>query len=451
MTFDLTNMPVMVVGIASTGLAVARFLRDRGACVTMSDVMTAEQLGNKINEAVSLGVTLKLGRHDVGDFTSQSLVVISPGVPHTVEAIKKTMEAGIPVIGEIELAAQYISDPIVAVTGTNGKTTTTELVGQMLARSGLEVFVGGNIGNPLIDYVNAGMDKDVVVAEISSFQLDTTSTFKPKVSLLLNVTPDHLDRYRDFGEYTASKGKIFQNQDQHDYAILNKADRATEILAPKIAATLLYFNAGRNSERGAWLDEQGLHCHLPGQEPHTFDLSCLQIKGKHNVENVAAASLAALAVGASPSGITETLCRFTGLRHRLEYVTTVNGTQYYDDSKGTNVDAVARALESFEAPVILIMGGRDKGGDYKILENLIHTRVKVLVVIGEAQNRIVDALGKYARTEKATGLPEAVQTARLAANPGEVVLLSPGCSSFDMFKDYAHRGEIFRRSVRQLQ
>ncbi len=451
MTFDLTNKPVMVVGIASTGLAVARFLKDRGACVTMSDVMTAEQLGERVDEAVSLGVTLKLGRHDVDDFTSQSLVVISPGVPHTVEAIKKTIEAGIPVIGEIELAARYISDPIVAVTGTNGKTTTTELVGQMLARSGLEVFVGGNIGNPLIDYVTAGMNKDVIVAEISSFQLDTITTFKPKVSLLLNVTPDHLDRYKDFGQYTASKGKIFQNQDDRDYAILNKTDRAAEILAPNIAATLLYFNAGPNDENGAWLDERVLHCRLPGHDPHTFDLSCLQIAGRHNLENAAAAALAALAMDASFSGITKTLSTFTGLRHRLEYVTTVDGTDYYDDSKGTNVDAVARALESFAVPVILIMGGRDKGGDYKILESLVRTRVKLLVVIGEAQNRIVDALGKYVRAEKAAGLPEAVQAARLAANPGEVVLLSPGCASFDMFRDYAHRGEIFCRSVRQLQ
>ena len=441
----------MVVGLANTGLAAARFLRNRGAQVTVTDLLTEEQLGAKIDEALSLGVSLKLGGHDPEDFLSQSLVVLSPGVPHTMAAIKATIEAGIPVIGELELAAQHISEPIVAITGTNGKTTTTELVAEMLKRTGFDIFVGGNIGNPLIDYVNAETRRDMIVAEISSFQLDTMYSFKPKVGVLLNVTEDHLDRYSNFNQYVESKGRIFKNQDHSDYAVLNKSDPSTAILAPKVGAHILYFNTSQKGEDGAQLSNGLLHCHLSGQGEHIFDLSCLQLKGKHNLENTAAASLAALAVGASPSGITEAMERFTGLHHRLEYVATVHDTHYYNDSKGTNVDAVARALESFDVPVVLIMGGRDKGGDYGILENLIRTRVKALFVMGEAQNAILNALGEHTRTQKVVSLPNAVEAASKAAGPGDIVLLSPGCSSFDMFEDYARRGEVFCRAVRKLQ
>ena len=448
---NLKNKKVMVVGLANTGLAVARFLKNHGARVTVSDVKNKEQLGANAEAAHSLGVSLKLGGHDLKDFLSQSLIVLSPGVPHTSDVIRASAEAGIPVIGELELAARHIAEPIVAITGTNGKTTTTELAAKMLEQSGFDLFVGGNIGNPLINYVNDGRVRDLIVAEVSSFQLDTTHTFKPRVAVLLNVTEDHLDRYDDFMQYIESKGRIFNSQDRRDYAVLNKVDGSTEILVPKINARILYFNADQNDENGARLEGTHLHVHLPGQSAETLDLSPLKLRGKHNVENAAAAVLAALAMGASLSGITNALQSFTGLYHRLEYVATVDGTHYYDDSKGTNVDAVARALESFDVPVVLIMGGRHKGGEYGVLKELIRTRVKELIVMGEAQQAIFDTLAPYTRTKKTATLPDAVEAARKAAMPGDVVLLSPGCSSFDMFRDYAHRGEVFCRAVRQLQ
>lgn len=448
---NFENRKIMVVGLADTGLAVTRFLKNRGASVTVSDLRTKEQLGAKAETALSLGAALKLGGHNLEDFLSQSLIVLSPGVPHTSEVVRATRRAGIPVIGELELAAQHISEPIVAVTGTNGKTTTTELVARMLEQSGFDVFVGGNIGNPLINYVNEREAKDLLVVEVSSFQLDTMRTFKPKVGVLLNVTEDHLDRYDDFAQYVESKGRIFENQTYRDYAVLNKNDVSAEILGSKIHSQILYFNAEESRENGAWLEGRRLHYRLPGQGVDTLDFSSIKLPGKHNLENAAAASLAGLLMGASPSGITDTLQTFTGLHHRLEYVATIDGIDYYDDSKGTNVDAVARALESFDAPVVLIMGGRDKGGDYAVLADLIRTRVKSLIVLGEAQHAILDALSPFTQTQKADSLPHAVQAARAAAGFGDVVLLSPGCSSFDMFTDYAHRGEVFCEAVRELQ
>lgn len=440
----------MVVGLANTGLAVTRFLKDRGAEVTVSDLMTRDELGQSAEAARSLGASLRLGGHNPQDFLSQSMVVLSPGVPHTIDAVKACHREGIPVIGEVELAARHIAEPIVAITGTNGKTTTTELVGKMLEHSGMDVFIGGNIGNPLIEYVSAGRTRDVVVAEISSFQLDTIETFKPKVAILLNVTDDHLDRYDNYESYLQSKGSIFKNQNQEDYAILNGADAGMTRLVAEIDARILYFNPASHVEPGARLNGRTLHCRLTEGPTRTFDLSQFRLPGRHNQENVAAASLAALSVGASEAGISTALRTFPLMRHRLEYIATVGGVHYYNDSKGTNVGAVARALESFDVPVVLIMGGRDKGGDYRPLGQLLRTRVRQLIVMGEAQPIIKEALGGTAETRTAPTLSEAVRMASEAAVEGDVVLLSPGCSSFDMFRDYAHRGEVFCEAVKSL-
>ncbi len=448
---NLKNRKVLIVGLANTGLAVARFLKDRGAQVTATDLMTQEQLGQRAQEALALGISLKLGEHKVQDFLSCSLVVLSPGVPHTIKAVEAARDAGIPVVGEVELAAQHIDEPVVAITGTNGKTTTTNLIGQMLESSGFDVFVGGNIGRPLIDYVHSGNRKDIVVAEISSFQLDTIETFKPQVGVLLNVTEDHLDRYNNFQGYIRSKGRLFINQDHTDFAVLNRADPCTKILEPKIPSNKLYFNTALNGKNGAQLKGRKLICKLPGDPVRTLDLTHFNLRGAHNLENAAAASLAALAIGASESGVIKALYSFTGLHHRLEYAKTIRGTHYYNDSKGTNVGAVVRALKSFDARIILIMGGRDKGGDYTVLNEHILKNVKQLIVIGEAKRRILNALGKLTRSQEANSLEEAVDLASQAAEPGDVVLLSPGCSSYDMFSDYAQRGEVFCRAVEGLQ
>jgi UDP-N-acetylmuramoylalanine--D-glutamate ligase len=447
---ELKRKKVLVVGLAKTGLAVARFLKNHGARVTAADVMAEKELGSHARKARAMGIALSLGPHKAETFLANDLIVVSPGVPHTIGPLEAAREAGIQVVGELELAVRYISEPIIAITGTNGKTTTTNLAGEMLRASGFKVFVGGNIGAPLIGYVDSEVRADMIVAEISSFQLDTIESFRPKVGVLLNISEDHLDRYNDFQGYVRSKGRLFENQEATDFAILNRADPFMHRVEPEIRARTLYFNTNSDREDGIEFRNNEMICRLPGTMPLTLSLESFDLKGTHNYENAAAASLAALAAGAGKSGIQKALDMFEGLRHRLEYVKTVNGVQYYNDSKGTNVGAVVRALESFDDPVILIMGGRDKGGDYGVLNGRVKAGVKSLIVTGEAREKILNVLGGLTNSREATSLEEAVRLAREAATPGDVVLLSPGCSSFDMFTDYAERGEVFCNAVGKL-
>jgi UDP-N-acetylmuramoylalanine--D-glutamate ligase len=458
---SLENKKVLVVGLAKTGLATARFLKNQGAKTIVADIMTEGQLGPYAKEARALGISLELGPHRQETFTSCDVIIVSPGVPVSTPALESARRKGIEVIGEIELAARYIMEPIVAITGTNGKTTTTTLVGEMLKASGIEVYVGGNIGEPLIAYVDKGMRAEVIVAEISSFQLDTTKTFCPRVGVLLNITEDHLDRYVDFEGYVRSKGKLFANQKISDVAILNQADDSIRSLVPSIQAAKFYFNIKEDcsgpedicrdaSVYGTRINDRQMICLLPEKGAVVLSLEDFKARGLHNLENAAAASLASLMVGADISGIQRVLNTFEGMRHRLEYIRTVKGISYYNDSKATNVGAVARALESFDVPVILIMGGRDKGGSYSLLEKFIPGRVKRLIVMGEAREKIMSALGPLTSSKGATDLEEAVRVAAKGASRGDSVLLSPGCSSFDMFSDYAERGEAFRRIVEKL-
>ena len=474
-----------MVGLARTGLAVARFLRDQGAQVTATDLKKKDELGSYTQEALTMGISLELGAHEIESFRGSDLIVVSPGVPHMITPLEAARSAGIPVIGEVELASRYINEPIVAITGTNGKTTTTSLVGEMLRASDCSVFVGGNIGAPLIGYVNSGTHADVIVAEISSFQLDTAESFRPKVGVLLNITEDHLDRYSDFRHYQRSKGRLFENQQSTDVAILNGIDPAVSELETVIRAQKLYFNInsdtldravrvtptqtllpwprgeepslprtgyGGGNERlhGVELRDDEMICCLPGEAPVVLNLARFRLKGSHNLENAAAATLAALVAGANRAGVQMAIDTYEGLRHRLEYVRSVNGVPYYNDSKATNVDAVKRSLESFDTPVIVIMGGRDKGGSYAVLKDLVKERVKRLIAIGEAREKILSALGGLMHGEGTRTLAEAVHLAHQAAAPGDVVLLSPGCSSFDMFTDYVERGDAFCEAVRGL-
>lgn len=455
---NLKNKKVIVVGLAMTGLAVARFLKDRGAQVTATDLKEKDELDSYAQEALAMGISLQLGAHKIEAFTGSDLIVVSPGVPHTITPLETARRAGIPVIGEMELASRYIKEPIVAITGTNGKTTTTSLIGEMLKASGCSVFVGGNIGAPLIGYLNSGTRADVIVAEISSFQLDTIESFRPKVGVLLNITEDHLDRYDDFPHYVQSKGRLFQNQEDTDVAVLNMMDPAVCELESGIPGQKLYFNIDSaktyhfvsETRHGVLIRDKRMICTLPGKPPVILSLAKFRLKGKHNQENAAAASLAALVAGAGREGIQMTLDTYEGPRHRLEYVRSVNDIEYYNDSKATNVDAAKRSLESFDSPMILIMGGRDKGGSYTFLKELIKKRVKRLIAIGEAREKILSALGGLTHSEGTRTLGDAVHLAHQAAAPGDVVLLSPGCSSFDMFTDYAERGEAFCKAVRGL-
>jgi UDP-N-acetylmuramoylalanine--D-glutamate ligase len=458
---EVKNRKVLVVGLAKTGVAVARFLKERGAHVTVTDLKKRDELDSYAEDALDMGISLRLGAHEIEFFTSSDLIIVSPGVPHTLTPLETARRAGIPVIGEVELAFRYIHEPIVAVTGTNGKTTTTSLIGEMLRASGREVFVGGNIGAPLIDYPDSGMRADTIVAEISSFQLDTIEHFRPKVGLLLNITEDHLDRYDDFQHYVQSKGRLFENQQSTDVAILNAKDTAMSQLEGLIASQRLYFNIDDakdertkdfvpQTRQGARIRDKEIVCSVPGKSPAILSLANFRLMGAHNLENAAAATLASLVAGGEQSGIQTALDTYEGLHHRLEPVKNVRGVQYYNDSKATNVDAVKRSLESFDSNVILIMGGRDKGGSYSILEELIKKRVKRLIVTGEARKKILNALGGLTHTEETGTLYEAIHMAHQAATPGDVVLLSPGCSSFDQFTDYTERGEAFCKAVDRL-
>jgi UDP-N-acetylmuramoylalanine--D-glutamate ligase len=463
---ELKNKNIVVVGLGRTGLAAAGFLHQHGARVLVSDTAGEKELGDAVDIVRQWGVGIELGPHRPASFQNADLIVVSPGVPHTIAPIMQACDRGIPVIGEIELASRFIKEPIIAVTGTNGKTTTTELLGCMLKKSGLKVFVGGNIGNPLIEYVAKGETAQIVVAEISSFQLDTIEAFRPRLCVLLNITADHLDRYPDFEAYADSKIRIFNNQRAEDVAVLNGADPLVRAKTKEIKSQRLFFPTLQANEQGAILNGKKIilnkiklkkiYPETRNPKPETrnlgsLDISKIRLLGRHNFENAAAASLAAMAAGAKLESIQNTLDQFKGLAHRLEHVATLKAVQYFNDSKATNVDNVASALACFSKPVLLIMGGRDKGGDFTALAGLVRKHVKDLIVMGEAAEAIRSALGQLKPTKVATSMEDAVSRAYQNAEPEDVVLLSPGCASFDWYSNYAERGDHFRRVVEEIK
>jgi UDP-N-acetylmuramoylalanine--D-glutamate ligase len=463
---QLKDKNVVVVGLGRTGLAAARFLHQQGARIVATDTANEAALGDTVAQLRHMDIEIELGAHSSRAFQESDLIVVSPGVSHTIAPIAEARSKGIKVVGEIELAARFIQAPIVAVTGTNGKTTTTELLGQMLQNSGINTFVGGNIGNPLIEYVSSGQKEQLVVAEISSFQLDTIDRFRPKVSILLNITADHLDRYPDFEAYADSKIRIFENQQADDIAVLNGSDPLIRSKTKDIKSQRLFFPALKAGEQGAVLNGKRIILNLDRLKPiqseirnpqsairnrDYLDITRIALMGRHNHENVCAASLAALAAGGTVKGIQQTLVEFKGLPHRLERVATINDILFYNDSKATNVDGVLRALDCFSRPIVLLMGGRDKGGNFKVLAEPIGKRVKELIVMGEAAEPIKDALGRLVPTRMAESMDAAVAAAFADANPNEVVLLSPGCASFDWYGSYAERGEDFRRAVEEIK
>ena len=464
MNMNLAGRKITVVGLGATGAAAAQFLVKRGARVTVTDTARQEALGPVVKELHCKGVALELGEHRTETFTRADLVIISPGVPHTIAPVRMAADRGIPVIGEVELASRFIREPIIAITGTNGKTTTTELVGEMLAQSGVTTFVGGNIGSPLIGHVDSGKTVQVVVAEISSFQLDTIEGFRPAVAVLLNIAEDHLDRYPDFMAYARSKGRVFENQLEEDIAVLNGNDRRIEEIAKNIRSRRIYFQSesnrshGLESVQGAVITPEGIRFQPRAADSgdnkddgpggaFSVNRSEIRLKGLHNHENAAAAGLAALSCGGTPEGVRRTLASFRGLPHRLELVATYAGVEYYNDSKATNMDAVARALQCFSTPVVLIMGGRNKQGDFSVLSDKVRGRVKHIVAIGEARSEVIAALGRLVPASIEPTMEDAVDKAAGIAATGEVVLLSPGCASFDMYENYARRGDDFRRAV----
>ncbi len=452
---ELAAKRVVVVGLKRSGIAAARLAAHHGAAVTATDMARPELLADTAAALSAEGIDCILGEHPRRIFTAADLVIVSPGVPHTIAPLVAARAAGVPVIGEIEFGFRYLSAPVVAVAGTNGKTTVTELVGRMLAASGRQVFVGGNIGNPLTAFIDGEGSAQVAVLEVSSFQLDTIDTFRPAVAVLLNITEDHLDRYPDMAAYAASKCRVFENQRSTDTAVINVDDARIRAMAPGIAARVLPYSAsGRlpSAAVGGRIDGETIDITPgPGNPRLVFTDADHRLSGAHNRENIAAAALAAFSAGGTVSGIQTALADFTGLSHRLERVTEHDGILFVDDSKATNVDAVYRALTAFDRPVVLIMGGRDKGGDFGVLIPELRRRVRRLVLLGEAADMLGDRFAAAVACERAQTMADAVARANQAAEAGDVVLLSPGCASFDMFDSYAHRGEVFTQLVKSLK
>jgi UDP-N-acetylmuramoylalanine--D-glutamate ligase len=447
---ELKGKKVLVVGLARTGAATVQFLAKRGAKVKASDAKTASELAPFLETLRNFPVEVELGGHTESFFLDSDLIVMSPGVPLNLAPVAKALAKGIPMIGEVELAFRFLRRPLIAITGTNGKTTTTTLVGEMLKGGGKKVFVGGNIGNPLIGYVEGPQDEDWVVAEISSFQLERVAEFRPKISALLNLTEDHLDRYETFGDYVAAKKRIFARQKKEDYALLNADDPLVSALARGLEPQVLFFSARRAVSFGSSLAAEGIIFQGPNGTREEFDLSRIRIQGAHNLENLMAAIAVAKMCGCPREAIQKVMDEFPGIEHRLEWVRRLEGVSYFNDSKGTNVGSVVKSLQSFEEPVILIAGGKDKGGDYGPLKDQIAGRVKGLALIGEAKERMFSALGGLTESAKLGSLEEAVRWAKSKARPGEVVLLSPACSSYDMFANYQERGKRFKEIVNGL-
>ena len=376
-------------------------------------------------------------------------IVLSPGVPPELPWLAAARAAGLPVVGELEVAAPFITRPLLAVSGTNGKTTTTTLLGKLLNASGKKTLVGGNIGTPVVSLLARQEDADLLVLEVSSFQLDTAPHFHPQAAALLNLSPDHLDRYPDYDAYIASKASLFRRQGAGDLQVLNADDPAVAGLDRGVSR-VYWFSATRPLATGAWLNHAAIQVRLAGREAETFPLEHIRLQGRHNLENVMAALLLALDAGADPNACRDVLATFHGLPHRLEFVADLGGVSFYDDSKGTNVGAVATSLAHFDRPVILIAGGRDKDSDFSLLNGLIAARVKALVLIGETRERLARVWQGLAPLYLADDMAAAVALARDLSRPGEVVLLSPACASFDMYRDYAHRGQTFQNLVREL-
>ncbi len=447
---EIRGKRVVVVGMARTGVAAAEFLATRGAEVIVTEVKTEGELGDAPARLRSLGVELELGGHSPQTFLKGDLIVISPGVDPAIPPVEGARLQGVPVVSEIELASWYLRPPLVAVTGTNGKSTTTALIGFILSRWGKGVFVGGNIGTPLMEYLLRGEEADYIVAEISSFQLETICHFRPWVALLLNLGEDHLDRHPTFSSYAEIKGRIFLNQGPEDWAVVNNDDAAVKALVPRVRARVLPFGHREEGEEGVWLkDERTVVSKLKGTQEQ-FSLERVKIMGVHNIENIMAAVGTATICGVPHAVIQESLESFPGLEHRFELVGKWAGVHFYNDSKATNVASAFRALMSLEEPIILLAGGRDKGGDYSLLCEVIEERVKALILMGEAKDKMKEAFEGLVPTHLVEGMEEGVRLAWELAQEGDVVLLSPACSSFDMFQDYQERGEIFKAIVRRL-
>lgn len=447
---DIRGKNVLVVGLARSGIAAAHWLSDHGAVVTGTDTRGPEAFPKVVSELLNRNIGLELGPHRESTFLRQDLVVVSPGVPADLPVLHLARQKGIPVIPEIELAGWFLKGRLVGITGTNGKTTTVTLLGRMVEASGFSTFVGGNIGVPLLSAVDLDPPVSIVVSELSSFQLETISSFRPHVAALLNLSPNHLDRHPSFEAYIAAKARIFSNQKQEDYAILNADDENVMKLAPQIRSQKVLFSRRRELASGVFVSAGTVLYRVQNLEVALMRTSDVRLLGDFNLENVLAASAAACVLGAEFSSIRRAVREFSGVEHRLEFVREIRGVDFYNDSKATSVDAAAKALSSFDRGVHLILGGKDKGAPYEPLRSLLKDRVREVLVIGSAQKRIISDLAGAVEIVEAGDLETAVRTAAERARPGDVVLLAPACSSFDQFENFEHRGRAFKELVQRL-
>jgi UDP-N-acetylmuramoylalanine--D-glutamate ligase len=444
---ELSGKRVMVIGLGVSGVAAARFLASRGATLVMTDRRV------DIDRNGLPAGALKLGAEETSWLDDIDLVVTSPGVPRDSVLLRAATERQIPVIGEIELASRFLDLPIAAITGTNGKSTVVVLLGEILKASGRRTFVGGNLGTPLIEAVDGKWD--VAVVEVSSFQLEWIEKFQPRAGVHLNLSDDHFDRYKDLDDYGRAKARLFENQQVSDYAILNRNDPNVWKLAKSLRSYVIGFGLARG-ESGAsiWFDEQAnaivFDFDFDDAPRGRISLEGFRLRGRHNISNAMAAAAAALALGVEAEEIEGALASFRGLPHRIEVVHENGGVTYIDDSKGTNVGAVVEAIDALAAPIILIAGGLDKGGDYAPLRRPLGEKVKLAIFNGAARDKMAAALEGATQIESVATLREAVEHAARAARPGDTVLLSPACSSFDQFKDYAERGNVYKELVRAL-
>ncbi len=432
---------VVVVGMARSGLAVSRLLTARGVAVFATDSGSNPMM---IHEFDRLGIPHEVGGHAVQRFRGADEIVVSPGVPLEIEPLAEARTRGVPVVGEMEVAARYLRGDIVAITGSNGKTTTTSLVGKILERGKRPVQVGGNIGIAVSEMVESSTEETINVLEVSSFQLDAIEAFRPHVGVVLNVTPDHMDRYPDFEAYRASKFRLFSNQESEDFAVVNGDDAGSFPVPVPLQSKLCVFSQRRKVARGAAVEDGQLS--VRGRP--VLGIDEIPLRGKHNIDNVLAALLVGDICGLGAAEMAEAVRCFPGVEHRLESVGSIDGVEFVNDSKATNVDAAVKAVESFVESLIVIAGGIAKGADFSALVDAMEGRVRNAILIGEASDQIASAIGARIPTSRAESIEQAVASARAMALDGDVVLLVPACASFDMFDDYEDRGRRFKDAVR---
>src|SRR3990167_4663257 len=458
---NVKNKNVLVVGLARSGVSAANLLYKLGANVTGTDEKGEDALSDNVKK-LEKGISLKLNGHDSVNINGIDLTIISPGVPWDSPFLNKIREKGIRLMSEVEFAFQHINAPLIVITGTNGKTTTTTLTGEILKKGGKKVFVGGNIGNPLCEEVLSGGKSEIVLSEISTFQTEGIETFKPYISVILNITPDHFDRHEDMDEYIELKKRVFINQDENDYIVLNLDDDITAGLSTEGRGKKIFFSRLKEVENGAFVRGDKIIFRQPPYSPFlkgdtggcreetVCSLKDLKLIGVHNIENTLASVAISGICGISGKIMKDAISEFKGIKHRMELVREIRGVRFINDSKGTNVGATVKSLQSFNEPIILIAGGKDKGSDYLPLKGLIEERVKFLILIGDAKKKIAKNLNGFKNRIEADTLENAVKEGYKRAKSGDIVLLSPACASFDMFRDYEDRGEQFKEIVNRL-